>query len=190
MEGMSMDALGNDNEKKIKRLTRVLYTGAVLIVASLLLLTYAITTDGSDSEPLYDPLGDYPVQIVTAQEILDDGTKAVVLSHAVEVEGVKCNDSSEPVPISGSITWQSVDPRGSVIQTGDGERTAEPGCTTTVFQNSIPLEVQISIQSQHNSGIDRPIWRITGVEYPLDRNGARGEPRRFQTENFVVLAGE
>ena len=184
-----MDALGMDNDRKIKRLSRFLYAAGSVIVAMLFLLSYAHFNDGQSSELLFDPLGDYPVQIVTAEEILDDGTKAVFLERDVEVEGTKCNDSEEVVKIVGFISWQAVDPRGAIVETGQGRSESEPGCTTTVFQNQIPIDARLQIQSQHDNGIDQPVWHIEGTEWPLDGDGQRGVPRRFETENFAVLAG-
>lgn len=184
-----MDALGMDNDRKIKRLSRFLYAAGSVIVAMLFLLSYAHFNDGQPSEPLFDPLGDYPVQIVTAEEILDDGTKAAFLEGDVEVEGTKCNDTNEVVEVTGFITWQAIDPPGVIIETGEGRSEYAPGCTTTVFQNQIPIEVAIAIQSQHDNGIDQPIWHIEGIEWPIDAAGDRGKPARFETENFAVLAG-
>lgn len=183
-----MDPLTGDSAYKIKRMTFLLYGFGSLFVLSFLVLGYGIFSD-IHQESEYDPLGDYPVQMVTAEVILDDGTKAVYLDEPVEVEGIKCNDSINIVTVEGSLTWQAVEPRGVLISTGEGTSEKEPGCTTTIFQNQIPTSVHSAITAQHLRGIDQPLWRIVGIEYPIDEDGARGEPRRFETENFVVLTG-
>lgn len=175
--------------RRIRRMSIFLYTLGFLFVAAVtafIVWEFRLSDEFDD----YDPLGEYPIQIVTPEEILYDGSKAVFLEGDIEVEGTKCNDSEEPVPVVGFVTWRAVDPPGNIIDTGQGRNIREPGCTTIVFQNQIPTEVQIAIQSQHDNGIPDPIWRIEGTEWPLDEDGERGEPRRYSTENFVVLEEE
>jgi len=183
---METSELEKDVHHRIRRMAIALYGfGITFIIIVALFLTWEINL--SDEFDTYDPLGEYPVQIVTAEEILDNGTKAVFLEGDIEVEGTKCNDSSKDVQVVGFITWHAVDPPGTIVDTGVGRNEMEPGCTTTVFQNQIPVEVRIAIQAQHDNGIHEPVWHIQGTEWPLDEDGERGEPRRYETENFIVL---
>jgi hypothetical protein len=125
----------------------------------------------------WDPLGDYPVQVVT------DGDHSIRVDGLVEVEAVKC--AREQVQVRGVLSWQAMDPPGSVIEVGSGTSVREDGCETFRFANPIPTEVRDVIRQQHAAGIAAPVWRITGTETPFG-DTREGVPRTWVTENFEV----
>lgn len=125
----------------------------------------------------WDPLGDYPIQVV------DDYDHSLRVDGLITVEAVKCAD--EQVRVRGVMSWQAIDPPGANIETGSGTATRQEGCETFTFENPIPAEVREVIRAQHKAGVTTPVWRITGTEVPFD--GTReGVPRTWVTENFVV----
>ena len=175
-------------ESKIRRMTIVLYTLAtIFVLTAAIFARHALTDSG---EGTYDPLGEYPVQVVEADEILRDGTKAVFITGPVVVEGTKCNDTNEEVEVEGVISWQAVDPPGNIIETGTGRGVRISGCTTQVFQNAIPDAVYDILIRQYERGITAPVWRLTGTDWPIDEHGHRGESRRYKTENFAIVGVE
>lgn len=115
----------------------------------------------------WDPLGDYPIQEATVQP---DGTVFSV--------GIKCNDSDSPVSIRGSFTWQKVEPPGFNL-TNEGTGVRDPGCTRSEFINTPPAEVL----AVNNPG---DVWKLTGIEYPINEDGTEGEPRVWETNTFIL----
>ena len=141
----------------------------VVLSASLLGSAFVVWYTLADEEP-WNPLGEYPVQIVE-----------VVSSTRIEVRGTKCNDTSEPVTVYGELSWRRAEPPGFSTDIRSGSTERIPGCTTQVFLNDIPEEVL---------ALNRPgdLWAINGTEWPIDENGERGIPRTWTTENFELLA--
>ena len=118
-----------------------------------------------------------------------DGHPTVSLSSPVVVTtGTKCAEVGE-YTISGTVSWQSVEPRGTSIITGSGERDAPSDesqrCVTTVYENEIPEQVVAAMAAQLARGIERPLWRIVGVETPSDGN-REGVTASWRTELFGV----
>lgn len=136
----------------------------------------------SRPEP-FDPLGPYPVQRVAEERDRTD-TPTVSLRHpVVHVTGRKCTEG-HGYTISGVVAWQSVDPRGSGIVTGEATRDAVDGCETFRFRNDIPERVLAVMEAQVADGL-RPLWRITGTETPINGDG-EGVPLTWVTEPFRV----
>lgn len=131
----------------------------------------------------WSPLGPYPVQQVVAPVV--DGMPTIPLSAGtVKVRGTKCVDGAG-YDVAGTSSWQSVDPRGTVIRTGTGTRPASDGCTSFTFVNTIPASVAAAVRTQTANGIDRPVWRLAGIERPVD--GTReGAELSWATEPFVL----
>lgn len=148
--------------------------------ATVALLTLAVVVVWAERRQpdLWDPLADYPpVQTVV------DRDHSIRLDGLVEVEATKC--AREQVEVRGVLSWQAMDPPGANIETGSGTSLRERGCESFRFANPIPFEVREVIRAQHASGIEAPVWRITGTEVPFD--GEReGVPRTWVTENFTV----
>jgi hypothetical protein len=120
-----------------------------------------------EPEP-WDPLGDYPLQVVL--EVNDD--------HVI-TEGIKCNASREDVQVRGEFGWQRVDPSGFAFPIGQGTGVRTPGCERFTFQNNIPDEVR-------NADLPGAQWRIVGTETPFRAEGADGVPHTWQTETFEL----
>lgn len=130
------------------------------------------------------PLGPYPVQQVVAPVV--DGVPTVPLSAGVvKVHGRKCEDG-DGYAVVGSASWQSLDPRGTIIRAGEGSRPAADGCTSFTFANTIPETVAEAVHAQARTGVDRPVWRLVGTERPVD--GERtGAELTWATEPFVLV---
>jgi hypothetical protein len=105
------------------------------------------------------------------------------LEGLITVEAVKC--AREQVQVRGVLSWQAMDPPGSVIDVGSGVAERTEGCETFTFENPIPVEVREAIEAQHSAGIVAPVWRMTGIEVPFDGD-REGVPRTWVTENFTV----
>jgi hypothetical protein len=145
---------------------------ALFVVAASIVFAELRTPD------VWDPLGDYPVQTVA------DSDHSLRVDGLITVDAVKCAD--EQVHVRGVLSWQAMDPPGSVIETGSGTSVRAEGCETFTFQNPIPREVRDVIEAQHANGIAAPVWRITGTETPFDADRT-GVARTWVTENFVVV---
>lgn len=135
--------------------------------------------------PPFDPLGEFPVQIVQNRVPGVDGP-AVVLGTGVRVRSTKCADSE--VTVSGEWFWVSAEPRGSTVPAGSTPAFTRPaGCVTTEYSNPMPDEVVQRTEELLSEGV-APSWYITGTETPLDDDGREGVAQVWQTENFVVVA--
>lgn len=150
-----------------------------LACATVALLTLAAVVVWAElrQPDLWDPLGDYPVQVVV------DRDHSISLDGLVEVEATKC--ARERVEVRGVLSWQATDPPGANIETGSGTSVREEGCESFRFANPIPFEVREAISAQHAAGLEAPVWRITGTETPVDGD-REGVPRVWVTENFEV----
>lgn len=84
---------------------------------------------GEDSNPL-----DYPVP----QQVVNDGPFSP--GGVVEIFGIKCNVSDQPVHITGSSFWkkQGDGSPQNVISHFSGSRVLEPKCIEQVFENVLP----------------------------------------------------
>lgn len=141
-------------------------TALTIILGALVLINAALIWLVIIEDGEWDPLGEYPLQ-----EVLS------VTTETVTVEGTKCNATDRPVRIKGSVAWQRVDPLGFVLAGGTGTNIRPPGCETETFENDIPASV---------TRADRPgsLWRIVGVEIPVEPNGKEGRQVTFETEVF------
>lgn len=138
-------------------------------------------------EDPYSPLGPYPDQNVIS-DLRVDGKPAFRPHELVTVEGRKCVE--EDVEVFGTQVWQSVDPSGRALQVGNGTRFAEEGCTDLEYSNEIPPEVAEKVRQQHAAGNPYPVWKITGIETPINaETGENGESMTWETEP-LVLVGE
>lgn len=137
---------------------------------------------------VYDPLGEYPTQIVTSR-VEGVSSPAARLGGTVDVTGTKCNNSDEPVQVNTTQVWTLSVPAGTQIERPtDGTSTRIPGCTTSEFQNVIPAAVVERTEQLLFQGI-RPVWRITGCDTPIHPyTGEDGERRCYETQNFTLLS--
>lgn len=132
------------------------------------------------------PLGPYPTQHITGTDRNSDDVPIVSLSAGtVNVTGRKC--ATEGVDtIAGWVAWQSLDPRGTSIRTGEGTRPGEPGCVQFSYVNEIPGQVAEIMGRQLDTG-EHPTWRIVGVETPSSAERGEGVPLGWATEPFLVV---
>lgn len=100
------------------------------------------------------------------------------------MSGRKCNEGGG-YQIAGTVSWQSVDPRGTSIRTGSGARDAVDGCQDFEFRNDIPPDVLSVMRRQVAEGLE-PLWRITGTETP-QRDSGEGVSLSWVTEPFRVV---
>jgi len=173
------------NADQVHRSAKLSLAFLTVLAVGLFAIAGAILYSEARTPEQWDPLGDYEVQVVTSRV---DGVPgpAVHLGGLVEVIGVKCNDEPTPVQVEGVVSWQAMDPPGAAIETGAGTADRPPGCTSQRYANPIPVEVRVAIRAQHAQGVDRPVWRIRGVETPV-RGHEEGATARWVTENFTVI---
>lgn len=173
----------------IERDARRVLGAMVSVAVGLLVLAGAVMFTELRPGDAWSPLGPYPVQQVNLPHSNIDGLPQVsqvsLASHGtVPVTGTKCVSGSG-FDILGTSSWQSMDPRGTVIRTGEGSREAVAGCTRIEFDNVIPVPVRRAMETQLETR-DRVVWRIMGVETPTD--GTReGAPLVWRTESFAVI---
>lgn len=171
-----------------ERVAERVHRGArVLIVATCLLFAAGGVVVGwglFGRTEIWNPLGPYPTQQVEATIV--DGVPTVPLSAGVvNVTGRKC-EVGDGCAVVGSASWQSVQPRGTIIRAGEGTRAAADGCTDFRYANTIPQSVVEAVQAQVRTGHPSPVWRIVGTERPVD--GSRsGAELSWATERFVLV---
>lgn len=166
------------------RAKRSAWAVAVLAIALLALAGVILFSTLTRPDP-FAPLGPYPTQTVDEERDNITHTPFVSLDHpVVHVEGRKCVEG-DGYTIRGTVSWQSVDPRGNSVVTGQGTRDAVDGCTEFRFRNDIPPQVLAIMRAQVRDGL-RPLWRITGVEVPINGDG-EGVPLTWTTEPFRVV---
>ena len=133
----------------------------------------------------WSPLGPYPTQRVDLPRNGDDLPVVSLTDGEVLVVGRKCVSGSG-FTVTGTVSWQSVEPRGTTIRTGEGTReVTEPGCVSFEYLNTIPPDVARVMGHQIDDG-HRPVWRIVGIETPASPDRGEGTPQTWATEPFRV----
>ena len=125
----------------------------------------------------YEPLGDYPVQVVHSR-LPGIAGPAAVAGGIVEIEGTKCVDVDRPIPVQGRSVWISRDhraPRLIMQGPGTGATTIrQPGCTTVRFQNRLPADMQPGL------------WRLEGTD--TAKQGRQRQVKGYWSQDFTVVA--
>ncbi len=156
------------------------------VALALIILAAAVVFYAVRSRPeWFAPLGPYPVQQVTLP--MENGYPTLHLSAdpiIVPVAGRKCAEGSD-YTVSGTVSWQSMQPPGTIIRTGTGTREGHDGCLEFRYVNIVPRSVETAMRAQLRAGLRRPLWRITGIETPL-RRGEEGVPVTWVTDTFAV----
>lgn len=160
------------------------WTVGVLAVG-LFVLAAAIVFAELRTPEVWDPLGDYPLQHVLS-DVPGIPGPAARLDGTVDVEAVKCGADEGVTNVSTELVWKSVDPPGAAWPRGGSVAERAPGCEAQVFSNQVPPEVRELVLAQIDAGYRRPTWIITGTETPV-RGAETGVPRRWRTENFVLV---
>lgn len=120
----------------------------------------------------YAPLGNYPVPQAVLSRVPGVEGPAVLHGQPVRVRGLKCNDSAEPVAVTGATYAVREDPRQTVLlMQGAGVR--EPGCHAFSYANLLPPEV----------GPGR--WRLEGFEEVVQ--GSDRQRKAWYSEWFEVV---
>lgn len=154
----------------------VLATGLLAVAGSILFAAV------NRPEP-FDPLGPYPQQQVDEPRDNTDTPSVSLANPVVHVNGRKCSTGTG-YQIASYVSWQSIDPRGTSIRTGEGVRDAVDGCQRFRYRNDIPPQVLAIMRRQIDDGLS-PVWRITGTETPINGDG-EGVPLTWTTEPFRV----
>jgi len=90
---------------------------------------------------------------------------AATLDQELFVSAEKCNLLDTPVTVRGVKTWQTRDPFGNVITSGEGQVIREPGCEQFDFVNVIPSDViSTTREILAATGRDYVVWTIAGEE--------------------------
>lgn len=162
------------------------WVATAALIVLLPLLGWALTR----TELPPDPFGDYPLQDVQLPEAEvpvahgDDPEVATllpwvtVLDGQIPVEGTKCIEADEPVPVSGTVSWRQVAPVVRTFPTSSGSAIRQPGCETSLFVDDIPP----AVVRAHNEGDGVTVWQVTGTE--TTDEGAR---QTWATENFAIV---
>ena len=188
-----------DHKKKIKITEIVSVT--VLVIAMILVAFWGGTQLYKSRQ--WDPLGDYPLQIVNSNTQLDDEgiddnntlniTTEFYWDQNINSTGIKCvkDEILEPVDITGTLTWVSNKPPGRIIDVGKGSNTRGPGCIQYQFSNPIPDVIREEMEEMKAEGLQESVWHLTGTEVPFrkfeDGDIEEGESRTWLTTNFTVI---
>lgn len=191
--------------KKLSHKKIVELVSGLIIVIAMILVSFFLGTQ------LYqlgrwDPLGEFPIQIVQEPEIngefLELETEALVSENfattpafywdqEITNTGVKCVKEEEGiVDIRGTLSWVSDEPPGRIIKVGEGSNTRGPGCQQYSFSNPIPDEVREQMEVLKSNGVHASVWHITGTETPFRRVGdetEEGDSRTWKTTTFTVI---
>ena len=137
-------------------------TGVIFILAAIAVGQQVYIA----SRPTPDPVFNYPLQRVLSSV---GGRPGVRLGADLTVRGTKCNTTGHPIPVSGTTSWVSVDPPGSVIETARGNAVRPPGCVTREFANPVPDAVASRTRALiADTGAPCVTWTVTGREVPTD----------------------
>lgn len=169
---------------QISRKARRASRGLLTLAAALVVLAAAITFNTVARPGRWSPLGPYPTQQVLEERDPTDTPVVSLSDPVVHVTGEKCNDG-DGYQIGGTVSWQSVDPKGTSIRTGEGTRDAQDGCQDFEYRNDIPDDVLSVMRRQVADGLE-PLWRITGTETP-QRDGEEGVSLSWVTEPFRIV---
>lgn len=146
----------------------------------------------TDPPPVWDPLGEYPVQRIASTVPGVDGPAVRVGDPVKVVDVVKCNNWPTEVQVRGRFRWQSIEPGGLISGERSGTAIRPPGCDPSpAFINTPPPEVVTQMRAALLDAGAPVTWSITGEETPVDppEGYARGdgETHAWRTENFTVV---
>lgn len=147
---------------------------------------------------VWDPLGQYPLQVVSGESPLatttpmpsQPGSEAVTIRSngpGLAVAAIKCVKPGEgEVTVEGEAFWVSDEPRGSTIAVGKSVAQRGPSCITYDYSNPIPEVVHRRLKELHEQGVDESRWHLAGEETPVTDEGERGVLRSWHTTTFIV----
>ena len=137
----------------------------------------------------WDPLGEYPLQVVTNEQRILDGVSypTIELNDTLIVNGIKCAEGR--VKIEGTVNWVTDEPPGSEINTGSNTGIRGPGCVNQTYRVSVPNEIVEQVKIFESEGIKSSIWHLTGTETPIKPDGTEGESQTWITTSFRIQYG-
>ena len=138
----------------------------------------------------WDPLGEYPLQIVMNKQEIVDGTSypTIGLDDTLIVNGIKCADGR--IKVKGIVTWVTDEPPGSEAAGGTNTGIRGPGCVNQTYRVSVPDEIVEQVKIFESEGIKSSIWHLTGTETPVKADGSEGESRTWITTSFRIRLGD
>lgn len=164
-----------------------------IITAAIVAGAIGFSIDRAFGPDPWDPLGDYPIQVITDRVPGITGP-AVRLGDPVHSVGRKCNDTDSPVLVSGTRQWQSQRPGGFIAGIERGNAPRIPGCEKREFWDVPPPDVVAQMQAAISNTRGPVVWALNGSETPtgIVENGqvhamSNGVPREWTTENFTVV---
>lgn len=165
----------------IVALTAAIAIGALSVVLSVVAMVKADHDD-------YDPLGDYPEQIVNSRVPGVEGP-AVSAGDALSVTGKKCSNATTTVTVSGYHSWVSVEPPGIIVEAGRASGVPrDPGCSTSTFTNPMPKGVRERIAELAKAGTATSVWKLAGEECPIPPAGEGvAVCRGWSSEDFTIV---
>lgn len=173
---------------QIRRRAIVSRIGIIVITVAMTLMLAGLASLIVDSLR-WDPLGEYPLQVVMNKQEILDGTSypTISLDDTLVVNGIKC--ASGRVKVEGTVTWVTDEPPGSEIETGTNAGTRGPGCVNQTYRVSVPDEIVEQVKIFKSEGVEGSIWHLTGTETPVKSDGSKGEPRTWITTSFRIRSG-
>lgn len=138
----------------------------------------------------WDPLGEYPLQVVMNKQEILNGTSypTIGIDDTLVVAGIKC--ATGRIKVEGTVTWVTDEPPGSEIETGTNTGTRGPGCVNQTYRVSVPNEIVEQVKIFKSEGVEESIWHLTGTETPVKSDGTTGEPRTWITTSFRIRSGD
>lgn len=141
----------------------VIFVGAFVVLFAVSLFAAIHALDKPTPNPLSSPS---PEQIVDKKPFYHTGDVFVTLAS-------KCNNSKEPVRITGRSYWENVELGGPEFTTGNntaGGRDVPPGCMPLQFPHTIPANLAPGK------------WRLTGQDCLAD-----GRCTEWFSDSFMVV---
>ena len=171
------------------RRRRILSRLGIIIITVAMTLTLAGLASIVAGSLRWDPLGEYPLQVVMNKQEILNGTSypTIGLDDTLVVTGIKC--ASGRVKVEGTVTWVTDEPPGSEIETGTNTGTRGPGCVNQTYRVSVPDEIVEQVKIFKSEGVEGSIWHLTGTETPVKSDGSKGEPRTWITTSFRIRSG-
>jgi hypothetical protein len=190
---------------------RILEWLGLVAIASAIAMLVAIGVYALYDNSKWDPLGEYPLQVVTQQPAVNlgatpghtttpsiagveigGGTAASTISFYLDQDihssGIKCVKENEGViRVRGTLYWQSTQPPGRIIKIADGVGNRGPGCQLYNFSNPVPDAVLEEVGKLTREGFETSNWELTGTEVPVKQDGTEGKSRTWITTTFTLI---
>lgn len=184
-------------ESRLSPLHNIFYVIGLSIIGIAISLLSIFAYRLYQHSRIWDPLGDYPIQIVKSSEnslpnnednIINKSTDVLLYRNkALSVTGIKCVKAPGKVNVRGTIAWVSDSPGGFILGKDFAAGSRGPGCQQRTFINEIPKDVYEEIIRLGKMGISQSVWHLTGTETPIKTNGEKGESRTWVTTSFTII---